>query len=115
MNLIGRRYHTFSRFYRHSFLLNLDAYDTNDIERIFSELCEWHFSLGFADKVAMLTKVRLNTMFYLFEFDFCLEIVWNIKRALIREKKRPQEEKATKRLLEKEIPIDMQKNPHFRA
>lgn len=78
MNLIGRRYHTFSRFYRHSFLLNLDAYDTNDIERIFGELCEWHFSLGFADKVAMLTKVRLNALFffYIFELDFLVEIVF---------------------------------------
>lgn len=57
MNLIGSRYHTFARFYRHSFIINIDAYDAPDVDRIFSTLCEWHFAQGFADKVAMLTKV----------------------------------------------------------
>lgn len=55
--MIGRRFHTFSRFYRHAFLLNVDAYDTEDVQKIFGTLSEWHFSLGFSDKVAMLAKV----------------------------------------------------------
>lgn len=57
MNMFGSRFHTFSRFYRHAFLLNIDAYDTEDMQKIFSTLSEWHFSLGFADKVAILAKV----------------------------------------------------------
>lgn len=62
MNLIGSRYHTFARFYRHSFVINIDAYDAADVDRIFSSLCEWHFAQGFADKVAMLTKVCVFVM-----------------------------------------------------
>lgn len=57
MNRIGGRNHTFSRFYRHAFLIGFDSYETSTINRIFSTLSEWHFSQGFSDKVTLLAKV----------------------------------------------------------
>lgn len=57
MNSIGGRNHTFSRFYRHAFLIAVDSYETSTLNRIFSTISEWHFSQGFADKVTLLAKV----------------------------------------------------------
>lgn len=57
MNLIGGRDYIFRRFYRHAFLIGFDALDLCTVQRIFATISEWHFSQGFADKVAMLTKV----------------------------------------------------------
>lgn len=60
MNLIGGRNYIFPRFYRHAFLIGFDALDLCTIQRIFATLSEWHFSQGFADKVAMLAKVCVS-------------------------------------------------------
>lgn len=60
MNLIGGRNYIFPRFYRHAFLIGFDALDSCTVQRIFATLSEWHFSQGFADKVAMLTKVCVS-------------------------------------------------------
>lgn len=57
MNSIGGRNHTFSRFYRHAFLIAVDSYETSTLNRIFSTISELHFSQGFADKVTLLAKV----------------------------------------------------------
>lgn len=67
MNPIGGRNFTFSRFYRHAFLLSLDAFDSATMNRIFATISEWHFSQGFSDKVTLLAKVRI-----LISFDFLL-------------------------------------------
>lgn len=57
MNPIGGRNHTFSRFYRHAFLIAFDSYEMSTMNRIFCTISEWHFSQGFADKVTLLAKV----------------------------------------------------------
>lgn len=57
MNPIGGRNHTFSRFYRHAFLIAFDSYEMSTMNKIFTTISEWHFSQGFADKVTLLAKV----------------------------------------------------------
>lgn len=57
MNSIGGRYQMSARFYRHVFLLAFDQFECATVSRIFSAICDWHFSLGFSDKVTTLAKV----------------------------------------------------------
>lgn len=73
----GRNY-TFSRFYRHAFLLALDTFENATMNRIFTAISEWHFSQGFSDKVTLLTKVicyfpgRENKIFMVMHANFSL-------------------------------------------
>lgn len=60
MNPIGGRNHSFSRFYRHAFLLAFDSFDMSTTNRIFSAISEWHFTQGFSDKVTLLAKVNFT-------------------------------------------------------
>lgn len=60
MNPIGGRNQTFSRFYRHAFVLAFDAYEMATVNRIFTTISEWHFSQGFLDKVTLLAKVNMS-------------------------------------------------------
>lgn len=60
MNPIGGGSNTFSRFYRHAFLIAFDSYEMSTVNRIFTAISEWHFSQGFSDKVALLAKVTMN-------------------------------------------------------
>lgn len=57
MNPIGGRNYTFSRFYRHAFLIAFDSFEMSTMCRIFTSISEWHFSQGFSDKVTLLAKV----------------------------------------------------------
>lgn len=58
MNVTGGRHQTFSRFYRHAFLLAFDAMDMSTTQRIFTALSEWHFSRGFSDKITVMSEVN---------------------------------------------------------
>lgn len=56
MNPIGGQNYIFPRFYRHSFIVSMNAYETTTIQRIFTTISEWHFSHGFTDKIVLLAK-----------------------------------------------------------
>lgn len=65
MNPVGGRNHTFSRFYRHAFLLAFDSYEGTTINRIFTAISDLHFSQGFSDKISLLAKVSHLLFTYL--------------------------------------------------
>lgn len=63
MNVIGGRHQTFSRFYRHAFILAFDEVENSTTQRIFTSLSEWHFSQGFSDKITLMSKVYVFFLF----------------------------------------------------
>lgn len=50
------------RFYHHCFVYSIDELEKTTVTRIFSAISEWHFTKGYADKVALLSKVGLLTI-----------------------------------------------------
>lgn len=56
MNAIGGRNFIFPRFYRHAFIVAIDAIELTTAQCIFTSMSEWHFAHGYSDKIVMLTK-----------------------------------------------------------
>lgn len=60
MESINGRNFIFPRFYRHAFLIAIDSFEMETVQRIFTAISEWHFSQGYSDKISMLAKVSLT-------------------------------------------------------
>lgn len=46
------------RFLRHMQIVAMDSFDDNVLSKIFCSILDWHFSKGYDDNVARLSKVN---------------------------------------------------------
>lgn len=60
MGLVGGSNFIFPRLYRHMFVVAVDSFEQTTLNHIFTSINEWHFSKGYADKVALLSRVFLH-------------------------------------------------------
>lgn len=52
----GGRNEITDRFLRHLQILAIDSFDDNTLTKIFSTILDWHFSKGYDDSIARLSK-----------------------------------------------------------
>lgn len=57
MGSLGGSNYIFPRFYRHAFVVAINSFDDSTLNLIFTSINDWHFSKGYADKVANLSRV----------------------------------------------------------
>lgn len=48
------------RFTRHMFILCIDSFEDETLDKIFGSIMEWHFAKGFDANVARLSKVSIK-------------------------------------------------------
>jgi len=59
MGTLGGSNFIFPRLYRHMFVVAVDSFEDSTIVRIFTTIGDWHFSKGYPEKVALLSRVRI--------------------------------------------------------
>ncbi|XP_055840841.1 dynein axonemal heavy chain 3 isoform X1 [Episyrphus balteatus] len=62
MGPVGGSNFIFPRFYRHTFVVAVDAFEDATITKIFTTIGDWHFAKDYADKVALLSKGLAEAM-----------------------------------------------------
>ncbi|XP_054732574.1 dynein axonemal heavy chain 3-like [Anastrepha obliqua] len=62
MGVPGGSNFIFPRFYRHTFLVAVDSFEDSTIIKIFTAIGDWHFSKGFPEKVALLSRGLAEAM-----------------------------------------------------
>lgn len=58
MGMIGGSNFIFPRLYSHMFVVAVDSFEESTLNHIFTSINDWHFTKGYTDKVALLTKVK---------------------------------------------------------
>uniref|UniRef100_A0A6P4E0U6 Dynein heavy chain 3, axonemal-like n=1 Tax=Drosophila rhopaloa TaxID=1041015 RepID=A0A6P4E0U6_DRORH len=56
MGTLGGSNFIFPRLYRHMFVVAVDSFQDSTIVRIFTTIGDWHFSKGYPEKVALLSR-----------------------------------------------------------
>ncbi|XP_036671579.3 dynein axonemal heavy chain 3 isoform X3 [Drosophila suzukii] len=56
MGTLGGSNFIFPRLYRHMFVVAVDSFEDSTIVRIFTTIGDWHFSKGYPEKVALLSR-----------------------------------------------------------
>ncbi|XP_070136648.1 dynein axonemal heavy chain 3 [Drosophila bipectinata] len=56
MGTLGGSNFIFPRLYRHMFVVAVDSFEDSTIVRIFTSIGDWHFSKGYPEKVALLSR-----------------------------------------------------------
>uniref|UniRef100_A0A1I8MKN2 AAA+ ATPase domain-containing protein n=1 Tax=Musca domestica TaxID=7370 RepID=A0A1I8MKN2_MUSDO len=62
MGMPGGSNFIFPRFYRHTFVVGVDSFEDATIIKIFTAIGDWHFSKGYPDKVALLSRGLAEAM-----------------------------------------------------
>lgn len=77
MGLIGGSNFIFPRFYRHTFVMAVDSFDDTTLNRIFTSICDWHFSKGYPEKIAILSRVSILTIsIYIYVFYYAIYYIY---------------------------------------
>lgn len=75
MGSLGGSNYIFPRFYRHSFVVAIDSFDDSTLNLIFTSINEWHFSKGYVEKVANLSRVSAKSGAVGHSIKVCRQII----------------------------------------